>query len=646
MKKRLLAIASFIMALVMSIACLGGCNLVTIDSDKDMEQVVATVSIESGVSSKLYKQELIMDYLNYGYQYVQAQGYTMEQALELVIDSRVNTMILTQYAMKYLDENGEVANSQITDKWNPERYLSNVDTADDVSDINQAKYTVYNAINSMLDSFATEGDSTKVGESSIQASRATPTGAAVDTEVTKDEKLEVLADGFDIGPDAKRREAFNKFINFLKINNLLGNDYKNNDITTTAYYKENLQNAKEAIVLEKFEEAYKKQALEELNLNFDEDTNNLENFDDAKVLFEDKKQDQMDMTNEEFVTALKEATAQSPVLYGAYGTYGYVYNLLLGIDDVQTSLIGKIDASKSDSEKALERADILATTRIKDLRASWVEANYEYDEATKKFGGDYTFTSVDNSLPFQGDVEVLKAKTDDEDAEYRATAPYIGLDQFIRSMNNYMKTGTFADTAETLTVDSVYNTATLAGSVKASGTYSDVEEYKEKINELLFAFSTDDGSLNTYKGYVIQPEVDAQKSEEYVATFAEAGRLLLSVGGQRYVIVASDYGYHVMFFSEVFNAGTGANLDLEQFLNANCDKGEYASWSAYYDAMMADFFEWEDTDNYLYVLMAAKCQSRVTNKFERLQKSTITKYLYQTEGAVEINTDSYADLLG
>ncbi|MBR2870401.1 MAG: hypothetical protein IKB98_03390 [Clostridia bacterium] len=646
MKKRLLAIASFIMALVMSIACLGGCNLVTIDSDKDMEQVVATVSIESGVSSKLYKQELIMDYLNYGYQYVQAQGYTMEQALELVIDSRVNTMILTQYAMKYLDENGEVANSQITDKWNPERYLSNVDTADDVSDINQAKYTVYNAINSMLDSFATEGDSTKVGESSIQASRATPTGAAVDTEVTKDEKLEVLADGFDIGPDAKRREAFNKFINFLKINNLLGNDYKNNDITTTAYYKENLQNAKEAIVLEKFEEAYKKQALEELNLNFDEDTNNLENFDDAKVLFEDKKQDQMDMTNEEFVTALKEATAQSPVLYGAYGTYGYVYNLLLGIDDVQTSLIGKIDASKSDSEKALERADILATTRIKDLRASWVEANYEYDEATKKFGGDYTFTSVDNSLPFQGDVEVLKAKTDDEDAEYRATAPYIGLDQFIRSMNNYMKTGTFADTAETLTVDSVYNTATLAGSVKASGTYSNVEEYKEKINELLFAFSTDDGSLNTYKGYVIQPEVDAQKSEEYVATFAEAGRLLLSVGGQSYVIVASDFGYHVMFFSEVFNAGTGANLDLEQFLNANCDKGEYASWSAYYDAMMADFFEWEDTDNYLYVLMAAKCQSRVTNKFERLQKSTITKYLYQTEGAVEINTDSYADLLG
>ena len=646
MKKRLLAIASFIMALVMSIACLGGCNLVTIDSDKDMEQVVATVSIESGVSSKLYKQELIMDYLNYGYQYVQTQGYTMEQALELVIDSRVNTMILTQYAMKYLDENGEVANSQITDKWNPERYLSNVDTADDVSDINQAKYTVYNAINSMLDSFATEGDSTKVGEASIQASRATPTGAAVDTEVTKDEKLEVLADGFDIGPDAKRREAFNKFINFLKINNLLGNDYKNNDITTTAYYKENLQNAKEAIVLEKFEEAYKKQALEELNLNFDEDTNNVENFDDAKVLFEDKKQDQMDMTNEEFVTALKEATAQAPVLYGAYGTYGYVYNLLLGIDDVQTSLIGKIDASKSDSEKALERADILATTRIKDLRASWVEANYEYDEATKKFGGDYTFTSVDNSLPFQGDVEVLKAKTDDEDAEYRATAPYIGLDQFIRSMNNYMKTGTFADTAETLTVDSVYNTATLAGSVKASGTYSDVEEYKEKINELLFAFSTDDGSLNTYKGYVIQPEVDAQKSEEYVATFAEAGRLLLSVGGQSYVIVASDYGYHVMFFSEVFNAGTGANLDLEQFLNANCDKGEYASWSAYYDAMMADFFEWEDTDNYLYVLMAAKCQSRVTNKFERLQKSTITKYLYQTEGAVEINTDSYADLLG
>lgn len=641
MKKRLLAIASFVMAIIMSFACLGGCNLVTIDSDKDMEQVVATVSIEEGVSSKYYKQDLIMDYLNYGYQFVQAQGYTMEQALEYVIDTRVNTMILTQYAMKYLDANGGVEKADITNKWDVERYL-------DDDDIRDAYYEVYEAINSMLDNFASEGDPTKVGEASTLTARAVPNGAAVNSEVSDTKKDEVIEAGFDIGPDAERREAFNKFINFLKINNLLGTEYKNNDITTTAYFKKNLQNSKDGKVLENFEQLYKAKALQELNLNFDEDAEGLENFADAEALFQKEKEAQMDLTNEEFVTALDEATAQTPVLYGAFGTYGYVYNLLLGADDIQKALIAKIDTKLSDADKATQVSNILSTTRVKDLRASWVESNYEYDVATKKFGGDYTFAKLEdgkNSLPFQGDVTVLKEKTEDEDAEYRANANYIGFDQFLRSMNNYMNNGVFADTNEVLTYDtSIYNAPALKNLVKASGTYSGVSEYKEKINELLFAFSTDDGSLNTYKGYVIKPEVDATNTEQYVASFAEAGRALLQVGGQSYVVVASDYGYHVLFFSEVFNAGSGA-ANLTEFLNANCNMGDYASWSAYYDAMMADFFDWEDTDNYLYVLMSAKCQNRVANKFEREQKSMINKYLHQQEGAVEINTDSYADLL-
>ena len=48
----------------MSVACLGGCNLITTDTDKDMQQVVATVSIENGVKHNVYKQDIIVDYLN------------------------------------------------------------------------------------------------------------------------------------------------------------------------------------------------------------------------------------------------------------------------------------------------------------------------------------------------------------------------------------------------------------------------------------------------------------------------------------------------------------------------------------------------------------------------------------------------------
>jgi hypothetical protein len=81
-----------------------------------------------------------------------------------------------------------------------------------------------------------------------------------------------------------------------------------------------------------------------------------------------------------------------------------------------------------------------------------------------------------------------------------------------------------------------------------------VEEYDAKINELLFAFSTDPGSLNTFKGYAVKPIPEGTDPEEYVQEFADGARELLEMGGTSYIIVATDNGYHIMFFSEVFNA--------------------------------------------------------------------------------------------
>ena len=101
MKKKLIAIASFIMSLVMSVACLGGCNLITTDVNKDMKQVVATVSIENGVKDNVYKQDIIVDYLNYGYYYVEYQQYSMEDTINLIVKSRTNTLILVQNAMQW-----------------------------------------------------------------------------------------------------------------------------------------------------------------------------------------------------------------------------------------------------------------------------------------------------------------------------------------------------------------------------------------------------------------------------------------------------------------------------------------------------------------------------------------------------------------
>lgn len=646
MKKKLVAIASLILAFLMSVVSLGGCNLVTTDSKKDMEQVVATVSIADGVEGKVYKQDLIMDYLNYGYSYVQYQSYTMEQVMELIIYNRVNTMILVQNAKQELNKRADCIENSSKGVWDAERYL-------DGDDVYEAEYSVYKSVCDMLDSFATEKDPVKVSEASTATVRTAPTNAANDEEVSLEEKKEFVDDvkesGFNIGPAPERREAFNKFINFLRINSILGEGYANNDIKTTDYFVENMKNELDGQVLEKYREVFRQEKLDELNLSY------------AKVgeLYAEKYNDQTKWDNEEFVAALDAATVNDPVLYGVNGTYGYVYNLLLGVDDIQDERIKAIDTKLANSEQAAQRKEVLKSTRVTDLRTSWITSGYDFDFDNKKFTGDYTFTSAARSLAYQGDVILHNPdREEDEKAEYWAKAKTMGLDEFIKSMNAYMldddfNSDKFDDTKLTQNANEYTKNSELANSiydVYGAATYNqDVKEYDEKINEMIFAFSTDDGSLNKYKGYVIKPEVDADNAETYVATFATAGRKLLEIGGQSYVIVESKFGYHVLFFSEVFKAGENATLEqyanMEAFLDANCNKGEYGSWEAYYNDMMSKWFDWEDTDNYLYILQSSVCTNRINNALNRHERSKVNEFLYEKDGKVVINEDTYADLI-
>ena len=45
MKKRFMGIITVILTLIMSLSCLVGCNIVTTDNERDMDQIVATVDI-------------------------------------------------------------------------------------------------------------------------------------------------------------------------------------------------------------------------------------------------------------------------------------------------------------------------------------------------------------------------------------------------------------------------------------------------------------------------------------------------------------------------------------------------------------------------------------------------------------------------
>ena len=619
MKKRFLSLISVVVAVMIMVATFSGCKLVKKDKELEMKTVVATVQIDPSIEKEsIYKQDMIMAYMSYGYYYVQYQSYTQAQVFELIIENLINNRILVQNAIK------DAGKTKIDDCLTEDQKTS-------------AKYNTYESFNEMLDSYADNNSDTEdaKGDTLTLTERTIPTNAANKTKtLTLEEKKSYIEKGFDTTGTEDRRAGFADVVKLLKNNGLLGDDYDGKDLTTTDYYK-NL-----------YKSYCENELLTQVSNKIAQDTRNL-SVSDLENEYAKKVNTQTEWSNEEFVEALSSATASDPIVCGAYGTYGYVYNLLLGVDDYQSSALSNIKTENpniTDAEYSTARNEILRGITVKDQRASWILSGYdcEYVEAdnTVKFTGDYDMTK-NNPLEFQGTVKLLKEKTDDESAEYSVTSTKIfGLDEFIEFMDNYVY-------GETKTGDSVTDT-----DIKKQVTVTDKpDEYEGKINNLLFAFSTDSGSINTWKGYAVKPIPDGSNSEEYVQTFADAARILLGLGGSSYIIVATDYGYHVMFFSEILdNKYTTDCATLEKYIKKiGVDLGD-KTLDEYVADMLSkwdddDFEDSYDTDSFLYKFIDSLTSTKVSNAQSKYNEDIVKQYRYD-ETKVVVNEKSYSDLLG
>ncbi len=638
MKKRFVALITVILAFVLGLSVFSGCNLVTRNSDRDLEQVVATVNIDSDKfqTEKISKKDMIMGYLNYGYQY--AGSYTQAQIFQMILDSLVNERILLQNAMvefetpssaleKALDVRKETIPNATNfvenadkDEYTVERYL----TADDIRD---AEYEVIKSINTLIESYEDTDDELK-SDTMWATVRAIPTGATnEEIELEDGEKDTYIQKGILKGidtsgqvTDADRYKAYNQVLKVLKANGLLGENVV--DIETSTYYTDVLKSQKEYALREKYEK--------ELGVSYRSSITFADLSSRYTDLYEKQSVDYADATA--FATALSSATADSPILFNGADGYGYVYNLLLGASSEQTNSIGEIDSDAGTNEYNQARKNILAATYVKDQRATWIQSGYDFDG--KKFTGDYTFAKdPDNSLEFYGETYPIK----DADPLKGESARYgvksvkdFYLTEFIAEMDSYLGINGSNATIEENVDNNVYR--------KANVTSGTVAEYDAKINELLFAFSTDPGSLNTYKGYVIAPEPDLDGKDQWVIEFADAGRKLLKMGGNSYIIVASDYGYHILFYSEYLTAG-GID-DLEDYLDSEFGAKD---WGTTEFANMIK--NWDDADDtsYLYKLITAVADT--TNKINNKHTATVNEYRYVKDGCVVINEGAYSDLM-
>lgn len=615
MKKRFLSIISSIVAVVMSFAVASGCKIITKDINREMQTVVATVKIDDygGEEDIIRKQDLIMAYLNYGYYYVQYYGYTQENTFNLIVNNLINNRILIQNAMK---ENSLKTQDDIV------TYLGE----DEMLDVN---YNTKKAINDLIDGYEDDDEEESVGDTLIEEVRTVPTDAENEEKETTDEEKKNYS--IDLNSTDERKSALNKVLKLFKNNGLLGDyNYKTGDITQTDYYKNIYKSYLESALLTKWQKTIT-------------DSARKITFEELETAYTEKLNKQKAWSNEEFVEALGNASASDPILYWGYGNYGYVYNILLGVSDDQETLIEAIktdDPNISDDDYNKKRNEILAGVTAKDLRYTWIQSGYDFDGS--KFTGDYTFAkNSDNSLPFKGAVTKVKEADKDNSAEYRVDSIYkYGLDSFIDMMEEYVY-GAKQNSAQKRGNDNdpVYR--------KLDGRNLSTTEYDAKINELLFAFSTDSGSLNTWKGYAVKPAVDGSNTEEYVATFADAARQLIEMGKNSYIVVATDYGYHIMFFSALFNKDTSSYDNLESYLNSlDITKGGDQQWSDYLANMLENWDDFEDTDNFLYTFVNSLTKTKVSNAQTKTQTDIVNKYRYENSSCVKLYKNNYADLLG
>ena len=155
--------------------------------------------------------------------------------------------------------------------------------------------------------------------------------------------------------------------------------------------------------------------------------------------------------------------------------------------------------------------------------------------------------------------------------------------------------------------------------VKDSASYKAISA----VNELMFAYSTDTGCLNKYYGYSI---ASIDETTSYVKEFEYAAQKAVTEGGiGTYYVVATDYGWHILYVSFVYNGKKNDEADLGNVFSTGFVYSERTT---------------EGTFSYYYY--QAK-KSSIVSDYTSSKTSQINAQL-NTDSVVTMYKDRYADL--
>ncbi len=666
MKKFVSKLLALCLTLSFVVSICAACVWVTVNTDRNMNQVIATVHVDDKVDSQdILKKELNAGFLSYGYQYVQSYGYTSSQAYQIVLDNLVANHIVVQTARIELAELYNGLLTKETGLTEFEEYFKNNALAnklsidpktDDVDNLKkyltdyeykEVMYTARKNINDLIESYEEEDDDEDaiIREEVNAADRISPTvedktydegekRTATPTEDEYDIAKVTLGDSasskttlydldiavfesykIDISTNPKKK-AFSELLTFLRENGLIlsteSQDISDVDnVLNYSYFQDMIKSLIESAIVTKYENSLEAGTEAKLTNEgiWEEYSKEYKN---QEALFKN------DINSYE--SALSAVSDSSFVLYNPFANYGYVLNLLVPFSAEQTATLDEMREEKGVTESAIlaRREELAKKIVAKDQRADWVYSSFgTYNKDTKSFtfDKDYRDSDLESISSFVGEVVVRRGLedgvTEKDDNKVDQTTWYfenvvaneISMSDFFA---NYVTPATGIEAKYF-----VENDDTTIGQI----TYSD--EIFDKFNDLMYAFSTDTGCLGSYYGYLYSPY-----THTYVDEFEAASKAVVSKGVGSYTTVLTDYGYHIILCTKLVET----TYDLSEESKAK---------------FMADL-EIEDTLAYNY--RKVKCDAIVSSEISKVATKLINEYK-DDEAKVTYFKGTYKDLI-
>ncbi len=645
-------VAALVLGLALAAGGVGCGNFIITDSEKDLKQTVATVNVSghlteeyadvaddvaeivNSLSTDISKRDLVISFLNTGYQYVQNYGYTTEDTFNMLMDGLVSNEIMIQYAIAYYLKNTSLSaagckqyvEAQKAGASEREKELYKAypevlvlkyfitDGGNDDTDYNVVVYNLKKSLNDSLDSLEEGYIKAETNEEETTEARTLPTNVKTEKEDyfnanygvytgrnTKDGK-----GGFgdyekqEGSTTSTRKKAYNAFLANLQTYNLIGNE-DTTDVTELSYYYVELSSLLGQALINKYFESMEDSVTANMN----------ETYMQAKYKeMRDEQKNAYETEPSDFSTAMGSVSDTSFLLYGLDG-FGYVYNILLPFSTSQNIRYSEAKNNGANSQNDIYKArrEILKGVKGKDLRDSWISlhdaSNYSYtvgEGAAKKYyffednlganaqyekltqyAGTYAYNGkveeVDDELEFTPEEIAIDKAHDGNDKDgfieifqkhITETVNETGIEA--KGQVNVGNTAKFSKPAEKYTS---YNTSKFTNDKdevkdyssfiyytgKVEGLTASADDYFKEgtaaykalsaVNELMFAYSTDTGCLNTYFGYAVSPY-----KTDFVKEFEYAAREAIKGGVGTYVVCATDFGWHIVYASYVYN-GTG-----------------------------------------------------------------------------------------